>query len=130
VGEALISTLAKKGVPSMVQRTLIRPPSSRMGPITPQERKKLVLNSPVYGLYDEEIDRESAFEILAARADKKAEAAEKAARKLAAAKKSTPKKRTSRRMSKSDRFFGNLVSTIGRELGRQLIRGILGSLRR
>ncbi|MGI9370995.1 MAG: helicase HerA-like domain-containing protein [Hyphomicrobiales bacterium] len=131
VGEALISTLEKKGVPSVVQRTLIRPPSSRMGPLSAKERKNAVLNSPVYGLYDEEVDRESAFEILAERAEKKAKAAEKAAADLAAAKKAKTKKRSSsRRMSKSDRFFGNLVSTVGRELGRQLIRGILGSLKR
>jgi DNA helicase HerA-like ATPase len=131
VGEALVSTLEKKGVPSMVQRTLIRPPSSRMAPITEVERKGLILNSPVFGLYDEKVDRESAYEILSARAEKRAVAAEKAARDIAEAKqKAKAKKPTSRRMSKSDRFFGNLVSTVGRELGRQLIRGILGSLRR
>ena len=131
VGEALVSTLEKKGVPSMVQRTLIRPPSSRMGPITSKERKNAILNSPVYGLYDEKVDRESAYEILSVRAEKRAAAAEKAARDIAEAKKKAKaKKPTSRRMSKSDRFFGNLVSTVGRELGRQLIRGILGSLRR
>jgi DNA helicase HerA-like ATPase len=131
VGEALVSTLEKKGVPSMVQRTLIRPPSSRMAPITEVERKGLILNSPVFGLYDEKVDRESAYEILSARAEKRAVAAEKAARDSAEAKKKAKaKKPTSRRMSKSDRFFGNLVSTVGRELGRQLIRGILGSLRR
>ncbi len=131
VGEALVSTLEKKGVPSMVQRTLIRPPSSRMGPLSKQERKNAILNSPVYGLYDEEVDRESAFEILAERAKKKAEAAERAAAELAAAKKEKAKKSSSsRRMSKTDRFIGNLVSTVGRELGRQLIRGIMGSLKR
>jgi DNA helicase HerA-like ATPase len=131
VGEALVSTLEKKGVPSMVQRTLIRPPSSRMAPITEVERKGLILNSPVFGLYDEKVDRESAYEILSARAEKRAVAAEKATRDIAEAKqKAKAKKPTSRRMSKSDRFFGNLVSTVGRELGRQLIRGILGSLRR
>src|SRR5690606_24609914 len=73
-GEALVSTLEAKGVPSMVQRTLIRPPSSRLGPITPQERQKLIAESPVSGQYDESIDRESAFEIL----QKKALEAQKA----------------------------------------------------
>ena len=63
-GEALVSTLEDKGVPSMVQRTLIRPPASRLGPITPQERAKLIAESPVAGQYDETIDRESAFEML------------------------------------------------------------------
>jgi DNA helicase HerA-like ATPase len=68
VGEALVSTLQDKGVPSMVERTLIRPPSSRMGPLTPEERAELVAASPLGPLYDEPIDRESAFEILRARA--------------------------------------------------------------
>lgn len=74
VGEALVSTLEKKGVPSIVQRTLIRPPSSRLGPLEDDERKEAVKNSPVMGQYDETVDRESAFEILAKRAKDKAEA--------------------------------------------------------
>ncbi|TIV90759.1 MAG: DUF853 family protein, partial [Mesorhizobium sp.] len=63
-GEALVSTLEDKGVPAMVQRTLIRPPSSRLGPITPDERRKIIAASPVAGQYDQLVDRESAFEIL------------------------------------------------------------------
>ena len=73
VGEALVSTLEKKGVPSMVQQTLIRPPSSRMGPVEESERRKVVNNSPVFGIYDETVDRESAFEILKERAETRAE---------------------------------------------------------
>ena len=73
VGEALVSTLQKKGVPSVVQRTLIRPPSSRLGPISDSERKKLIQSSPVFGQYDEEVDRESAYEVLKKRAVEKAE---------------------------------------------------------
>ena len=68
VGEALVSTLEAKGVPSMVQRTLIRPPSSRLGPITDQERRKILALSPVAGQYDEAVDRESAYETLQKRA--------------------------------------------------------------
>jgi len=68
VGEALVSTLEAKGVPSMVQRTLVRPPSSRMGPLTPQERERLKSASPIAGQYDETVDRESAFEMLQKRA--------------------------------------------------------------
>ena len=63
-GEALVSMLEAKGIPAMVQRTLIRPPASRLGPITPQERAKLVAESPVAGQYDKTVDRESAFEML------------------------------------------------------------------
>jgi DNA helicase HerA-like ATPase len=63
-GEALVSMLEAKGVPSIVQRTLIRPPASRLGPITPQERAQLIAESPVAGQYDKTVDRESAFEML------------------------------------------------------------------
>ncbi len=67
-GEALVSTLENKGIPSMVQRTLIRPPASRLGPITAEERQKMMAESPVAGQYDKAVDRESAFEILQKRA--------------------------------------------------------------
>ena len=69
VGEALVSTLGEKGVPSMVQRTLVRPPASRLGPLSDGERSELMKLSPVSGQYDERIDRESAFEKLKARAE-------------------------------------------------------------
>ena len=68
VGEALVSTLEAKGVPSVVARTLIRPPSSQLGPIDDTVRAALMRQSPVAGVYEAEIDRESAFEILRARA--------------------------------------------------------------
>ncbi|MFK5980909.1 MAG: DUF853 domain-containing protein [Rhizobiaceae bacterium] len=68
IGEALVSTLMKKGVPSIVQRTLIRPPSSRLGPLTDSERKDIMSVSPVGAQYDKAIDRESASEILQKRA--------------------------------------------------------------
>jgi len=64
VGEALVSTLEKKGVPSVVEKTLIRPPQCRMGPITPTERQAILAESPLGGLYDETLDRHSASEIL------------------------------------------------------------------
>jgi DNA helicase HerA-like ATPase len=69
VGEALVSTLEGKGVPSMVERTLVRPPSSRLGPLLPEERAQVLGASPLRGIYDETADRESAFEILRARAE-------------------------------------------------------------
>jgi DNA helicase HerA-like ATPase len=75
VGEALVSTLENKGEPSMVQRTLIRPPEGRIGPISEDERLSLIEYSPVYGKYEEAIDRESAHEILTKRANKAAEEA-------------------------------------------------------
>ncbi|MFD1745398.1 helicase HerA-like C-terminal domain-containing protein [Rhizobium helianthi] len=69
-GEALVSTLEGKGAPSIVERTLIRPPAARIGPLSDDERRKIIHASPVAGQYDEDIDRESAFEILMARAEK------------------------------------------------------------
>ena len=68
VGEALVSTLEAGGVPSVVERTLIRPPSSRLGPIADGERKTLIASSPVGVKYDTALDRESAFEVLKKRA--------------------------------------------------------------
>ncbi len=62
-----------KGAPSIVERTLIRPPSGRIGPVTDTERQAVINASPVAGLYDETVDRRSAFEILTARARKAAE---------------------------------------------------------
>jgi DNA helicase HerA-like ATPase len=63
-GEALVSFLEKKGTPSIVERVLIRPPSARIGPVTPEERKAILANSPVKGKYDTAIDSESAYEML------------------------------------------------------------------
>ena len=83
VGEALVSTLDLKGVPSMVDRTLIRPPSSRLGPAKPKERKVVVALSFCEGRYEQSEDRVSAYEKLQERAEKaarEAEVAEKAAR--------------------------------------------------
>ena len=75
-GEAVTSFLERKGVPGMAERTLIRPPSSQLGPITPEERAGVIAASPVRGKYDTVLDRESAFEILR----KRAEAAAKSCR--------------------------------------------------
>jgi DNA helicase HerA-like ATPase len=64
VGEALVSVLHGGGEPSITQRTLIRPPSARIGPVTPEERKARVEASPIYGKYEETVDRDSAYEML------------------------------------------------------------------
>jgi DNA helicase HerA-like ATPase len=76
VGEALVSFLEAKGAPSIVERCLIRPPSARVGPVTPDERKKIIAASPVRGQYDKTIDRESAFEMLEKRTKEQAAEAE------------------------------------------------------
>jgi DNA helicase HerA-like ATPase len=69
VGEALVSTLGEKGVPSVVQKTLMRPPSSRIGTISEEERRKVMAASPVGGIYDTPVDRQSAHEVLTARVE-------------------------------------------------------------
>ncbi|MGC1562455.1 MAG: helicase HerA-like domain-containing protein [Bradyrhizobium sp.] len=63
-GEALVSFLEGNGIPAMVERVMIRPPTARIGPITPEERKSIMDNSPVKGKYDTAIDSESAYEVL------------------------------------------------------------------
>jgi DNA helicase HerA-like ATPase len=75
VGEALVSMLENKGEPSMVQRTLIRPPDGRVGPVSEEERLSVIEYSPVYGKYEETVDRESAHEIITRRANKATEEA-------------------------------------------------------
>jgi uncharacterized protein len=139
-GEALVSVLDPKGVPTMVERTLIRPPSSRLGPITPEERNKAIKNSPVYGQYDESVDRDSAYEKLHAKAARRAEEQQREADDKAAAKaeKSASRAAPRERESATDRFIKNaagsvgrsLGSTVARSIGNALVRGILGSLTR
>ncbi len=158
VGEALVSTLMKKGVPSIVQRTLIRPPSSRLGPITQSERAQLMTLSPVGLNYDKDIDRESAFEVLKLRAEQRAkdeaaqEAREESEREergrmqrrrsgyeYEGADRDDRPRRSSRTRSRNSRYrrqsvteaaTKTLVRTIARKIGSELIRGILGSIKR
>jgi DNA helicase HerA-like ATPase len=132
-GEALVSVLDLKGVPTMVERTMVRPPSSRMGPITPEERQKIIKNSPVYGSYEEAEDRESAYEILTRRAEERSaaseqEKADKAAQKEAD-QQARAQSRTSGRETATDRFVKNMASTAGRQIGNIIIRGILGGMK-
>ncbi|TNF59130.1 MAG: DUF853 family protein [Rhodobacteraceae bacterium] len=149
VGEAVTSMLQKKGVPGVVERTLIRPPSSRLGPISPEERRAILAASDLAGKYDTPLDRRSAFEILQARADEAARAAEEAEaaearaeaqereeREFNAARRYTGarvERSTSRRSSSQDQSFGeSMTKMVVKELtgttGRRIVRGILGSL--
>jgi uncharacterized protein len=136
-GEALVSTLDAKGVPSMVERTLIRPPSSRLGPIDASERAKLIKASPVYGQYEETVDRESAYEKLQGRAGQRA-AEQEDAKAAKAEARSSGRAPARGPQTATDRFVKNAASSVGRSLGTQiargignaLIRGILGSLTR
>jgi len=126
VGEALVSTLQKKGVPSIVDRTLVRPPSSRLGPAKKTERKVVIQNSPLLGVYDETVDRESAFEKLKERAEK---AEEKEAPKSRRLNKEKSKPRRGRQRQGILETMGKSVArTLGSSLGRQIVRGLLGSI--
>ena len=67
VGEALVSFLDAKGTPGVVERALVCPPHGQIGPITPEQRSQIIKGSVVYGHYEQEVDRESAYEKLKAR---------------------------------------------------------------
>jgi DNA helicase HerA-like ATPase len=139
VGEALVSTLGEKAVPSVVERTLIRPPSSRIGPITDAERKKVMDESPVSGQYDKTVDRESAFEILEKKAGEAADAAEQSDGSRRDGQSSGGSLWSevggilvgsggSRRQSVAEAAMKSVVRSVGSSLGRALVRGILGGL--
>jgi DNA helicase HerA-like ATPase len=127
VGEALISTLMANGAPSIVKRSLVKPPVSRIGAAKRAEVREILLQSPFAQKYDTAIDRESAFEKLAQRAATaaKAAAAEKPPRKRAHA---APKPRGRPRQSIAETFVKSVVRSLGGRTGRALVRGILGSL--
>jgi hypothetical protein len=122
VGEALVSVLDAAGAPTMVARTTIRPPASRIGPVTPAERQATMAESPVRGRYDQVQDRQSAFEMLQARAEQKLQPAEAAAE--------PPRGRQPRsEIATMAMAFGtSMVRTLGTQVGRELIRGVLGGL--
>lgn len=128
VGEALVSVLDTSGVPTEVAHTLVRPPESRLGPLEDVERVQLLSRSPMGARYDEMVDRESAFELLKARSEK-ALSSEAAA--LADAPVDEKKSRKSSGRASSG-LFGSLAKSamraIGTQLGRQIVRGLLGSI--
>jgi uncharacterized protein len=135
VGEALVSLLDEKGSPTVVERALICPPQSQIGPIDAAERKSILSASPVRGQYEKTLDRESAYEILKARAEKSAAAT--------AAETSEPQagggllggllggttgKGGRSRQSAGEAMVKSAARSIGSQIGRSLIRGVLGSL--
>jgi DNA helicase HerA-like ATPase len=134
VGEALVSTLDQKGVPSPVARTLVRPPSSRLGPVTDEERRVLIETSPIGNVYDKVVDRKSAYEILEKEMEKAEKAAHKQATREAKAKglppPKRPRKRSSRRQSYGEAAAKSAIRTASSSLTRSLIRGILGGLKK
>jgi len=133
VGEALVSTLAKKGVPTPVARTLIRPPASRLGPLLAKERKALVQADDLQSQYGRSVDNYSAHEMLEERADRMAQEAERAESKAVREKRQrATKRRTSsrRRMSTTERAISQASRTASRTLVRELVRSFMGVLKR
>ena len=147
VGEALLSLLEADGSPSMVQRAFIVPPHGHIGAIAPEQRQQVMAASLVAGHYEQVIDRESAEEVLAARAQAAVAAADQAAAAEAAAKQAEqaakpaprpraapqqrPAKAPARRSDSMAEALGkSLLRAAGSEAGRKLTRGILGGLLR
>jgi len=146
VGEAVTSFLESKGAPGVVERTLIRPPSSQLGPISETERREVINGSPIAGKYEAKQDRESAYEVLRGRAEEAAKAAEKAERLEEEAQEAERDykagrryeaervgRSTSRKSTRSSGGFGDaLTKMVVKELkgttGRRIVRGILGGL--
>jgi hypothetical protein len=123
VGEALISVLDKKGAPTIVERAYVCPPQSRLTPLTTNERDGVIRGSFLYGHYEKTVDRESAYEILKERAAKQATEAVAVA---------AEKKRPANERSQAGDFLAaaakSAAHAIGSQVGRQIIRGVLGSL--
>ena len=140
VGEALVSVLEDKGIPSVVERTFVRPPASRLGPLTPDERRQVVFASPLRGKYDTTTDRESAYEILKSKAEKATAEAEASERAAAEAKAQAEADKVEAQQERAARGPGRRSDTLLESLGksvlrsagsqvtRQILRGVLGGL--
>lgn len=136
IGEALVSTIQERGAPSVTERTLIRPPASRLGVITREERAQTMSGSAMTSKYATPVDRESAYEELADRAERRARQAEKRAERKepderpSRAPKQRRRARRSNRQSVGEAALKSAVRTLSSGFARELMRGILGSLRR
>jgi DNA helicase HerA-like ATPase len=135
VGEALVSMLDAKGTPEVVDRTLIAPPSARVGPISPQERQAIISASPLAGKYDTMVDRESAFEMLQARAAKDASASGTGGGLLGTLGGilggifgKGDKKRMSPAELAARSAIQSAARSAGTQIARQILRGVLGGM--
>ncbi len=138
VGEALVSFLDEKGIPSMVERAFVIPPHSHIGPVTPQQRQQLLQYSIVAGQYENVVDRESAYEILKAKSDEAAKAAEAAAAQEAQAEAQEEADKQAAKEAKASAssgtasvfgaFFKSASRAVGSQVGREIVRGVLGGI--
>ncbi|MEN0038128.1 MAG: helicase HerA-like domain-containing protein [Cellvibrio sp.] len=151
IGEALVSVLDEKGSPTPVERVMIAPPGSRIGPLTDEERTEVMSRSPYKAIYSQVVDRESAYEILKGRVAQQAQTQqqekiqeqlraeqerifkqqqkdqERIAKEQARAQQQTART-GAKRDTAVDAFAKSAARAIGSNLGRQIVRGILGSL--
>lgn len=123
VGEALVSLLDEKGRPGIVERALIYPPSSQIGPISPGQRQQIIGQSLLYGHYEKVIDRQSAYEMLKTRAQETTQTNEPLPQ-------APPPRKTggSQRQSVAEAMVKSVVRAAGSQIGRQIIRGVMGSI--
>jgi len=137
VGEALVSCLDEKGRPNMVERAFVLPPATRIGPITPDERKSAIAGSAVAGVYEKAVDRESAYEKLRGRAEQSASAPATATAGASSGggffdsiKGSLGGLMTGsgRKDSMVEAMAKSAARTVGSQVGREIVRGVLGSL--
>jgi DNA helicase HerA-like ATPase len=135
VGEALVSVLDEKGIPTVVERALIRPPSSRLGPATPEERQAVIASSTVGAKYNQTFDRDSAYERLKRAAEAAAPAPPPPVREYRAPQYERPRPEPAPRKPaarRSDTAFEaatkSVLRSAGSQLGRSLVRGVLGSI--
>ncbi len=127
IGEALVSTLDEKGIPTIVDKTLIIPPSSQLSPLSEAERQRVLDDSPVLGKYDEALDRDSAHERLLEKASQTEQ--EEFERKSAERQKTRqPKKPGRQRQSIWESMAKSVVRSIGSSVGRKIGRTLLKSL--
>ena len=126
-GEALVSVLSDNGAPTPVERILIRPPESQIGPISQSERQNIIKRSPVKGHYEQIIDRESAHELLSQRAEEalRVEQAEKA---IKAQQKKTKSSRSYQRQTYGEAMTKSFLRSFGTKLGNQIVRGLMDTL--
>ncbi|MEX6501795.1 helicase HerA-like domain-containing protein [Pseudomonas zhanjiangensis] len=127
IGEALVGTLEERGTPAMVRRVAIAPPQSRIGPLSEHERADLIQQSPLAGRYDKPVDRESAYELLLARA---AQASPEVAKPQADAKAEPDIGSMAGDLlgSLASQAMKSAVRQVANQIGRQLVRGLMGSL--
>ncbi len=128
VGEALVSTLQEKGIPSPVERVLVRPPQSRMGKATMAERQAILDREPNMRRYGEAVDPRSAHEVLSERTQARLKQQEETELAERAAKAQGKKPKSSSRQSVGEAFMKSIARSLGSAAGRQLFRGVLGSL--